>query len=138
MPIRPENRHFYRDPEYLAAKKRVRARSGNRCERCGVRNHLKGYRDNAGRFHRLSRRQLMVWEKAGWPLTTRVIRIVLTCAHLDNNPAHNGDDNLADLCQRCHLVHDIAFHQARARETRRTRKDRNRPLLAQLEARHVG
>ena len=37
-------------------------------------------------------------------------RIVLSVAHLDRNPANNQRDNLAALCQRCHLRHDIYQH----------------------------
>lgn len=33
-------------------------------------------------------------------------RIVLTTAHLDRNRENNAMDNLASLCQRCHLNHD--------------------------------
>ena len=50
-------------------------------------------------------------------------KVVLTVAHLDQNIDNNRDDNLAALCQRCHLNHDrphniekrkarqMAFHQ---------------------------
>jgi hypothetical protein len=34
MPIRPELRHLYRTPEWAAARKRILARAGGRCEQC--------------------------------------------------------------------------------------------------------
>lgn len=37
-------------------------------------------------------------------------RIILTVAHLDRNSKNNTRDNLAALCQRCHLRHDIRQH----------------------------
>lgn len=48
------------------------------------------------------------------------IRVKLGTAHLDQNPANNADDNLAMLCQRCHLVYDAPAH----RQTARLRRDR--------------
>jgi hypothetical protein len=38
MPIRPENRHFYSTPAFEALRDLLRARSGNRCERCKAPN----------------------------------------------------------------------------------------------------
>ena len=37
-------------------------------------------------------------------------RIVLTIAHLDGNKDNNDFENLAALCQKCHLHHDIGHH----------------------------
>ena len=37
-------------------------------------------------------------------------RIVLTVAHLDRNRRNNDPSNLAALCQRCHLAHDLKHH----------------------------
>lgn len=49
------------------------------------------------------------------------IRIVLTVAHLDHNPANNAPENLRALCQRCHLRYDQKIHAASARRTRARR-----------------
>ncbi len=38
------------------------------------------------------------------------IVIVLTIAHLDGNKENNRFTNLAALCQRCHLKHDLGHH----------------------------
>lgn len=37
-------------------------------------------------------------------------KIILTVAHLDRNSQNNDRSNLAALCQRCHLRHDIRQH----------------------------
>lgn len=42
-------------------------------------------------------------------------RIILTTAHLDRNTKNNARENLAALCQRCHLRHDILQHIANRR-----------------------
>jgi hypothetical protein len=47
--------------------------------------------------------------------------VVLTIAHLDHDVSNNSDDNLAALCQRCHLAHDAQQHAANARQTRERR-----------------
>jgi hypothetical protein len=49
----------------------------------------------------------------------RAIRVVLTVAHLDHDPAHNDDANLRAWCQLHHLRYDAALHARNAAETRR-------------------
>lgn len=39
-------------------------------------------------------------------------KIILTVAHLDRDSKNNDPKNLAALCQRCHLRHDIYQHLA--------------------------
>jgi len=114
MPIRTELRHFYRTPEWKAARAACRDRARDRCEQCGQPN---------GRilFHR------DVYDaRTGEP---RRVVVQCGCAHLDNDPANNAPDNLAWLCRKCHLHRDAPFH----RLTRATRKDAARPILRQLE-----
>lgn len=48
----------------------------------------------------------------------RATVIVLTVAHLDHDTANNSDENLAALCQRCHLRHDAKHHAQNAAKTR--------------------
>lgn len=40
--------------------------------------------------------------------TIGAVKIILTVAHLDRDRTNNHPDNLAALCQRCHLNHDRA------------------------------
>lgn len=54
MPIKPENRRRY-PANWAEIRDRIRARSGNRCEWCGVENGAVGYREDDGRFVMLGR-----------------------------------------------------------------------------------
>src|SRR5215469_9306307 len=89
----------------------IRRIAGNRCEWCGIAN--------------------------GAPLPSgRAGRVVLTVAHL-GAPIATGDgwkpgdkhdkhdirrENLAALCQACHLGYDLEDHVQHARETRQRKK----------------
>lgn len=90
----------------------IRRRSGNRCEWCDAAN---------GEHH---------------PVTGS--RVVLTTAHLGEPYATGADkhdkadiraENLAHLCQRCHLNHDRDEHRANASRTRCEKLGRGTPLL---------
>lgn len=131
MPIRPENLHRY-PKDWPQIRQRILARAGNCCERCGVANHRLGGRDSSGEFlpavpkgEKLLR---LEWPTPGeeWFCgkgerieKLRIIRIVLTIAHLDHVVENCGDDNLQALCQRCHLVHDVEHHAQTRYRTRR-------------------
>lgn len=104
----------------------IRARAGQRCEWCGVANGAFGYRRPDGTF--------VAWEEDGdLPEPGRPVRIVLTVAHLgtahaDGRPGDKHDktdcrmENLAALCQRCHLNYDRDEHAANAAATRRRKR----------------
>jgi hypothetical protein len=49
----------------------------------------------------------------------RIIRIVLTVAHLDHTPENCCDDNLKALYQRCHNRYDAAMRRAGVRKRAR-------------------
>lgn len=115
----------------------VRERAGDRCEWCGVHNHAWGYRDRAGNFHRVTKRPLIEagCKRPPFFVATvigkiKIIEIILTTAHLgtahaDGTPGDKHDkldcrpENLAYLCQRCHLNYDREEHKANAARTRR-------------------
>jgi len=51
-------------------------------------------------------------------------KVILTVAHIDHDITNNREDNLAALCQRCHLRHDAKQHTQNAQKTRdRSRQD---------------
>jgi len=50
------------------------------------------------------------------------IKVVLTCAHLNHTPEDNRRENLAALCQACHLAYD-APHKAAERLRRKNEND---------------
>lgn len=130
MPVNYKNYHPLWKSEI---RPNILKRADNRCEHCGVRNYSVGERNEYGHFipiasnlyldcvgHGLSYPSLL-------PLTyaeaaeerdslndygdsdSHFIVIVLTIAHLDHNINNNNEDNLAALCQRCHLIHDVNF-----------------------------
>jgi hypothetical protein len=121
-------------------------RAGNRCENC-----------QAPHLHIVKRRALGTWLeeipvfgegiKRRWrdrdghillrpppAVPTRKVRIVITVGHLNHTPGDDRDENLRAMCQWCHLAHDRQQHTKNAHETRATRKDAARPLLAELAA----
>ncbi|MEW5893354.1 MAG: hypothetical protein AB1697_09465 [Pseudomonadota bacterium] len=127
MPIRPENRSRY-PANWPEIRERIRTRSGNRCEWCGVPNGAVGYRRADGDFLFMPRALREAGYKAGDTVacndgtSLKIIRIVLTVAHVhDHRPEACDDDNLAHLCQRCHLRHDVEHHKQTAYATRRAR-----------------
>lgn len=130
MPIRPENRALY-PADWQAISARIRLRDGFRCKFCGVRDRALGGRDPCGNFmHAMPKGDdglRLVWPRRGehwWchdasrKSVLRIISIVLTVAHLDHDPTNCADDNLAALCQRCHLRHDAKHHAETAYATR--------------------
>jgi len=107
MPIRPENKDRY--PEnWPEIRERILARAGNRCEEegCRVPNHAVGYRDQDGTFHE------------GRSPGRKIIRIVLTIAHLDHNPENCADDNLRAWCQLHHNRYDRQHRNQTRRQSR--------------------
>ncbi len=128
MPIRPENRALY-PADWKAISKRIRyERAKNKCEQCGVRNGAIGGRDTAGEFHKAHAcgETLKGWQSpelgSTWwcgkenPKMLRIIKIVLTVAHLNHDPTDCRDQNLRALCQRCHLRYDASMKKERARQ----------------------
>lgn len=120
----PMRRELY-PPDWEAISLQVREDAGQRCEWCGVANGAVGARDRNGAWHDEDDIEGM---NAGvgdhlfgdYP---KIIRIVLTAAHLDHDQSNGERSNVAALCQRCHLNHDRPQHLANAAVTR-TRKRR--------------
>ena len=98
----------------------IRQRAGNKCESCGVANHAVGARGRFGEWrneddiHHLDSNSGYCLYGDEFP---EMIRIVLTVAHLNQNPADNRPENLKCLCQRCHLNHDRPWNVTKIRET---------------------
>lgn len=114
MPIRPENRDRYPD-NWKEIREGILARAENKCEFCGVANYALGKRNAEGKFREMSAGEAEAAAVDG----EKVIKIVLTIAHLDHTPEHNDPMNLRALCQRCHLHYDKSHHA----ETRRNNVD---------------
>lgn len=107
MPIRESEKSKYPPrEEWAAIRERILRRARDKCERCAVENHsdrwaVRKFRANKGA------------EALPYKVT-----VVLTIAHLDHDPTNNADENLAALCQRCHLRHDRGQHKWNAARTR--------------------
>lgn len=147
MPIRAELRHFYRGPAWRETRTRILERARYQCEQCH-KDHLALVR--VVRLPMVDLYLSQFWcerEGGAWwtrcidgvrfPATVfrrtfplevrlaRIIRVVLTVAHLNHVSGDDRDENLLALCQWCHLNYDKLHH----RETRCERKDAARPLL---------
>lgn len=83
--------------KWTLIRRLILKRADNRCEMCNVSNYAIGWRNNTGRFH---------VDQGHTPNGAKIIKIILTIAHLDHDKRNNRFDNLKALCQRCHLNHD--------------------------------
>lgn len=117
MPIKPENKKLY-PANWNEIRALVLELADNQCEFCGVENYAIGYRDDDGNFHKLPGLESEIHALDG----KKPLRIVLTVAHLDHNPANNDRSNLRALCQKCHLSYDAKHHAVNARKTRLKKK----------------
>jgi len=129
MPIRKEDY----PPNWKEISLQVREAAGQRCQWCGVPNGQAIYRVPRAEKTRLRilcteefRQYNVDWRYAPptvfMPGSCNVertnemkakrlrlhgfTRIILTVAHLDRDRTNNALENLAALCQRCHLNHD--------------------------------
>ena len=128
MPINPDLRPLY-PPDWRELANQIKfGRAGGRCEWCG-RPHGErvlvvnsgGWLDpETGEWFDEQGRSHGAYRASDWP-EGRFVTTILTCAHLDQNPAHNDPANLAALCPRCHLRHDRLQHIQSAYRNRRQR-----------------
>lgn len=142
--------------DWEAISKHIRFnRAGNKCEWCGVPNHARIVRKPKTTEYLII--DLDAYAVYSWPDGTpiklselpegfdydREIKVVLTVAHLgtphpDGRPGDKHDkmdireENLAALCQRCHLLYDIDEHVAHAKETRLRKKQARIQAAGQL------
>ena len=107
---------------------RIREREGHCCKFCGVSNGAVGWRLPNGNFH-----EYQPGYDESVPTDWKPLTIVLTVAHLgtphaDGRPGNKHDkmdcrdENLAALCQKCHLKEDEDEHKFNAALTRRRKK----------------
>lgn len=113
----------------------IREREGWRCKWCGVKNGAIGARDRNGEWHdEISIEHLNSTEgEMLFGEFPKMVKIILTVAHLGTPHAEGSpgdkhdkmdcrDENLAALCQRCHLNYDRDEHKANAAATRLRKK----------------
>jgi len=126
MPIRPENKHLY-PKNWPEIRAKILDRAKHCCEFCGVKNYSEGVRDRDedGLFYTV-KEVIDLLHDHGTEILGKIIKIVLTIAHLDHDPRNNDDDNLKALCQRCHLRYDAKHHA----ESRKKNREKNSPQLS--------
>jgi hypothetical protein len=119
---------------FTEIRPRILAREGNKCKFCGVPNYalIKRNPEDRERYaiwvdeRKCFSYQGRLYGEAFLPWSEmKTVRVILTIAHLDQDIANNDDTNLAALCQRCHLQHDIQHHTA-------NRKYNKNPLIFPL------
>lgn len=137
MPIKPENMARYpggsiKSAEWQAIRKRIGKRSGWKCETCGA-PHMtivaRGTYNGRDAYMVIDTNEVFCAESglkmAEMRLSDfnarKVLRIVLTVAHLDHDESSEDDANLKHLCQRHHLRLDAKHHARNAAQTRRRR-----------------
>jgi hypothetical protein len=109
MPIKPENKARY-PADWKAIRARILERAGDRCELC--------FLPNGGAVAR---------GPDGYPFPPydtggkKVVTIVLTIAHINQQPEDNRDVNLLALCQRCHNRIDLPYRTLNAAASRAAR-----------------
>jgi 5-methylcytosine-specific restriction endonuclease McrA len=138
--------------DWNAISLRIRERDGQCCKFCGVPNGAVGQRDPDGKFWTLDEIDEAIFtgqldasdcdyeENNGWSKPTK---IVLTVAHLGTPHADGApgdkhdkfdvrDENLAALCQRCHLAYDMEDHIRNRRVTLARKKHESQLATGQL------
>lgn len=103
MPIKPENKKRYPENWNTEIVPRIRKRSRNCCENCGLPNHAWVNRHT---------RELCLQDEEN------AIRVVLTVAHRDHIPENCSDENLAHWCQKCHNTYDARHRQCTRIQTK--------------------
>lgn len=118
MPIRSENKALY-PKDWPGIRAKILERAQGKCEYCHVPNHSKIFRDGQNQWHAIDPRggsDRTCFDKEGVP--QKIVKIVLTVAHLNHQPPDCRQENLAALCQRCHNRLDIADRIAGRRRRR--------------------
>lgn len=131
----PCNYKNYPDNWKTEIRPAILNRAKNKCEQCGVKNRafiLRGewrgrnvYQDSEGWIYDAATSAKVGGDCLGEVDKTgrgKMIKIILTVAHLDHNTKNNKKSNLKALCQKCHLAHDAALHAENARRTRNKKK----------------
>jgi len=131
MPIRAENRDRY-PADWKAIRAAILDRAGNRCEQCKAPNGeviTRGGGIHAGSY--MLMRGEVFDDKTGDFLgvargseysCARMVKVVLTIAHLDHTPENNDPANLRAWCQRCHNAYDAPMRRAGIRDRARAQR----------------
>ena len=100
---------------------RILARADNRCEECGVRNYVMGFRGEDDSFYEC------------YPtcdIGEKIIKIIITIAHTCHTPQCDDENHLRALCQ---LHHNRLDGKHRAKNAARTRFARKSEESGQMK-----
>ena len=109
MPIKDESVYpggSIKSKEWKAIRAKIIARAHDHCELCFVPNGVEIWRMENGQWV----------EEIG---CAGNVKIVLTIAHINQDPGDNRDCNLLALCQRCHNKIDLPYRKINAAKTNR-------------------
>ena len=120
MPVKDWSKY---PKDWKEIRKRILDRDDHCCKECGIPNYSIGYRDEKGKWYPIEH-SLQGDEDAADAKRKgyKIIKIVLTIAHLNHDTTDNRDENMAALCQLHHLRLDLNQHKTNARETLRKKK----------------
>lgn len=113
-------------PDWPAISLRIRERDGWECKWCGVPHNavIRRLEDGESYTYYGQYTTKAEWDTKWARAQPKLIRVVLTVAHVNHDSTDNADTNLAALCQQCHLRHDAQQHAGNAAKTRREKKNR--------------
>ena len=97
-------------------RKRILARAGNRCEQCGVDNYAEGYRLRTGELVECKEQNCLRLHKE------KMIKVVLTVAHLCHDSFCEDETHMRLLCQLHHNQLDAQMRRGHAAATRTRNK----------------
>ena len=105
MPIRPEFRHFYGREWQKVIRPRILERAGNRCEECGVPNHV------------IATRAMSWWMEPPWQWWFKPWRPDQFPEIIWRSGAaiHKGDNFPREFCRQVYVVLTIAQSEQHAR-----------------------
>lgn len=98
----------------------VLKRANSCCELCDIENYAIGIRQFDGTFSEMPKDTDVDLQKFhAEAMGFKIIKIVLTIAHLDHDINNNDMSNLMAMCQKCHLGYDKKHHIKNASNTRK-------------------
>lgn len=114
MPIDYKDYH----PKWTLIVRLIKKRAKDKCEWCGLKNYRIIRRLKNGDFESpkyMDWQEIKWMRKSGYSFSQAIkklglTKVILTTAHLDHDKTNNRFSNLASLCQRCHLKHDLPHH----------------------------
>lgn len=128
--MKKERQKFYPvNWQFISADIRFN-RAKNKCEECGVNNGCIYYTDPQGKrieinFETLAEIQKLMdatgENERSVLKKLKLVKIILTVAHLDHDESNNDYFNLKALCQRCHLNYDRKNNHLRAKKYKLSR-----------------